>query len=166
MSRDNLHPTVPTGLCVAFYKGTRPGVAGLYNRLGRYLDNGPYSHTELVFTDRMSSSSSFMDHGVRTKFIGYSSVGSWDFLPVPDVMGNLEERAIRWFADHDGEAYDVWGNIRFGIGFARESADKSFCSEAIMASFGYAEAYRYGPSGAATILPHHFNTKMIRVPTP
>ena len=33
---------------IAFYKGTRPGIAGLYNRLGRLLDHGPYSHAELV----------------------------------------------------------------------------------------------------------------------
>lgn len=165
MSEPIIDPTVPPGLAVALYKGTRPGLAGLYNRLGRYLDGGPYSHCELIFTDRMSASASFLDHGVRFKPIGYSSVGFWDFLPVPDADGSAERFARSWFEFHDGMPYDVWGNIRFGIGFARESSRAWFCSEAVMSALGYHETWRYGPSGAATALLHDFKTKMIEVPT-
>lgn len=159
--------SVPPGLSVAFYKGTRPGIAGLYNRLGRYLDGGPYSHCEMVFSDGVSGSSSFLDKGVRFKEIGYSSVGCWDFLPItyPRLLGG-EVKIRQWFKDHEGEPYDILGNIRFGIGFVRESADKSFCSEAIMASVGYEEAYRYGPSGAAILLSKFLNTPIIIIQPP
>ena len=163
MGAFNLHLTVPPGLVVALYKGTRPGVAGLYNRLGRYLDAGPYSHTELVFSDRISASSSFMDGGVRSKLIGYSSVGNWDFLPIPDPAGAIERRARGWFEFHDAMPYDVMGNVRFGIGFARQSESKWFCSEALMSALGYDEAWRYGPSGGATLLKHDFKTTIIEV---
>lgn len=158
-----LDRAVPSGLCVALFKGTRPGIEGIQNRLGRWLDAGPYSHAELVFTDRMSASSSLMDKGVRTKLICYSSVGNWDFLPLPDSSGLLEGRARKWFAAHDGLPYDLWGNVRFAFGMARDSKDKWFCSEAIMASIGFAEAFRYGPSGMATMLQDIFKTQIIEV---
>ncbi len=158
-----IDPTVPPGLCVALFKGTRPGLEGLYNRLGRYLDGGPYSHCELIFTERDSASASFLDHGVRFKDIGYSSVGNWDFLPVPDPDGSTERFARSWFEFHAGMKYDIWGNIRFGIGFARESRHAWFCSEAVMAALGYHETWRYGPSGAATALLHDFKTQIIKV---
>lgn len=155
-----MHDSVPQGLVLALYKGTKPGIPGLQNRLGRLLDRGPYSHTELIFSNRLSASSSFMDGGVRTKDIGYSSVGCWDFLPLPI---RLEERAKTWFLEHDGLKYDILGNIRFATGFAKDHPTKWFCSEADMASLGFSEAFRYGPSGAATVLMDVFNTSMIYV---
>lgn len=155
--------SVPVGLCVALYKGTRPGLDGIQNRMGRWLDAGPYSHAELVMTNRMSSSSSLMDKGVRTKLICYSSVGSWDFLPILDPSGRIEAKAAKWFADHDGNPYDLWGNVRFAFGMARDSKDKWFCSEAVMAALGFAEAFRYGPSGMAIILQDIFKTPIIEV---
>ena len=156
--------TVPAGLSVALYKGTRPGLDGLYNRVGRMLDRGPYSHCEMVFSNGISASSSFLDHGVRIKGIGYSSIGHWDFMPIADPSGAMEAAAWAWFYSHMGAPYDVLGNIRFAFGFARDSFDKWFCSEAVMAALGYDEPWRYGPSGAATALKHDFKTKMIEVP--
>lgn len=158
-----LDPTVPLGLSLALFKGTRPGVAGLYNRLGRFLDRGPYSHCELVFPSGISASSSFVDGGVRMKVIGYSSMGNWDFLPIADPDGALERAAWDWFCRHNGMAYDVLGNLRFATNFASDSADKWFCSEACMAALGYPEAYRYGPSGAATLLQWQLKTPIIKV---
>ena len=158
-----LHPTVPTGLCLALYKGTRPGVAGLYNRLGRLVDAGKYSHCEIVFSNGISASSSFMDHGVRFKQIGYSSIGNWDFLHIPDQDGLVEISALNWFRRHEGKAYDIWGNIRFATNFARDSSDKWFCSEACMAALGFPEAYRYGPSGAASLAQWHFGAELNEV---
>lgn len=157
-----LHPSVPRGVLVAaYYKGTRPGIPGLYNRLGRRLDHGPYSHEELIFSDGKSASSSFMDDGVRFKDIGYSSMGCWDFLPLP---GADELAARKWFEDHEGCDYDLWGNVRFGTNFARDSAEAWFCSEAVMAALGFAEAFRYGPCGSATALKHYYKSEMIIVP--
>ena len=61
---------------VAFYKGTRSGLSGLFNRLVRWWTRGPYSHCEVVFTDEPSKdggvlcgSSSKLDGGVRLKFV-------------------------------------------------------------------------------------------------
>ena len=142
-----MHPSVPQGLTLALYKGVRPGAAGIANRVGRYLDGGPYSHTELILSNRVSISSSFVDKGVRAKNVGYSSVGCWDFLRIPDPTGQLEVNAINWYLEHVGCEYDVWGNIRFGIGFARQSEDKWFCSESNAAMLGHREPWRYGPSG-------------------
>lgn len=159
-----LHHTVPRGLSVALYKGTRPGLSGLYNRVGRFLDRGPYSHCEVVFSDGLSGSSSFMDKGVRLKQINYTSVGHWDFLPIPDPNGNLERTARQWMYNMSGKGYDVWGNVRFFCGLARDSADKYFCSEATMSMLAFAEAYRFGPSGMAALLLRVFNTRIIEVP--
>lgn len=144
---------------LALYKETRPGLQGLYSRLTRWIDRGPYSHCELVFTDGMSASSSFIDGGVRFKNIQYDP-DHWDFVPLPDV---LETAARDWFRGHCGQPYDLWGNVRFVLGFTRESKGAWFCSEAVMAALGFAEPYRYGPSGAAALLkrfawsmqPHH-----------
>lgn len=156
----NVHPTVPEGLCLALFKGTRPGIEGIQNRLGRLIDRGPYSHTELVFSDGLSASSSLVDGGVRFKHIGYSSAGSWDFLPLPSTS---ENQALRWFVQHEGLKYDIWGNIRFATNFARDSADKWFCSESNLAALGFPEAFRYGPSGAATLLQHYYKSQIIEV---
>ena len=42
----------------AFYKGTHPGVAGIYNRLVRWWTRSPYSHVELIFFDGGSGADS------------------------------------------------------------------------------------------------------------
>lgn len=43
----------------AFYRGTRPGLQGIYSRAVRWIDRGPYSHSELVFSDGLSASEGF-----------------------------------------------------------------------------------------------------------
>ena len=133
---------------VALYKGTRPGLQGIYSRITRWLDCGPYSHVELVFSDGTSASSSFIDGGVRFKTITYNPA-HWDFIEVPSYRENA---ARYWFREHCGQPYDLWGNVRFMFGFVRDSKSKWFCSEAVMAALGYREAYRYGPSGMAEVL--------------
>lgn len=42
----------------AFYKATRPGLQGIYSRAVRWIDRGPYSHSEPVFSDGLSASAS------------------------------------------------------------------------------------------------------------
>lgn len=136
---------------LASYKGTRPGTEGLSNRIGRFLDRGPYSHSELVFSDGWSASSSFIDGGVRFKRIGYSTPDAWDFLDLP----NYSELATRaWFIEHLGKPYDIWGNVRFFCGLARDSRDKWFCSESCAAALGWLEPFRYGPNGLYQVLKH------------
>ena len=160
-----MNPAVPYGLVAAFYKGTRKDLwplGGMYSRVGRYLDRGPYSHCELKFSDGVSVSSTLMGSpkGVRAKAIEYTNTDNWDFMPIPDPEAKIEVAAWDWFEKHQGKAYDVWGNIRFASNFARDDADKWFCSEALMAMLGFSEAYRYGPSGAAGVLARFFNTRI------
>ena len=134
---------------IAFFKGTRPGLEGVYNRLGRLLDHGPYSHAELVFSDGMSGSASLMDGGVRIKYIGYSSVGNWDFVDIP---ARYELAARCWFIANHGKPYDIMGNINALFGFVSHSTDKWFCSEAIAAALGLTDPWRYKPNGLAAVL--------------
>lgn len=45
-------------MIAAFYKSTRPGWTGLYNRIIRWWERGDYSHCELIFSDGLAASSS------------------------------------------------------------------------------------------------------------
>lgn len=157
----SVHQQVPEGLCLAFYKGNRDGYLGLYSRLGRRLDHGPYSHSEMIFSNGLSASASLEDKGVRFKHIRYSNPHRWDFLPIPDPDGDLEAYAYDWYTEHEGDKYDILGNIRFLIGFVRHSPDERFCSESNLEALKFPEPFRYGPSGAASIASFHFNSKII-----
>lgn len=132
----------------AFYKGTRPGLPGIYNAVVRAWDSGPYSHCELIFSDGMSASASFADGGVRFKRIGYDP-NRWDFIELPD---HLEEAARNWFAMHDGKPYDIAGNFGFVWRPIRGRSGAFFCSEAVAAALGFPEAWRYSPNGLASAL--------------
>ena len=122
---------------LAFYKGTRTGLAGLYNRLVRLIDGSIYSHAEVVFSDGMAASSSYMDGGVRFKTISFDPA-KWDLVDAPAWFD--EDRARAWFVAHDGAAYDLAGNLRFVLPFWPHSRSKWFCTEAIAASGGPAES--------------------------
>lgn len=132
---------------IAFYKGTRKGIQGLYSRLTRWVDTGPYSHCELIFSDGLSASASFIDGGVRFKRIDYKK-DNWDFVELPDY---LEKQALQWFKEHEGDKYDILGNLRFVLFFIKPSKDKFFCNEAIAESLGFKEAWRLGPNGFASL---------------
>lgn len=136
----------------AFYKGTRPGLQGIYSRAVRVIDRGPYSHCELVFSDGMSGSASYIDGGVRLKRIDYSQHPEhWDFIEVV-CTPEAEAYARAWFEAHDGEPYDIWGNVRFVVPFVRDRQRGKFCSEAVAAALRLREAWRYGPCGLAARL--------------
>jgi hypothetical protein len=132
----------------AFYKGTHPGIPGLYNRFVRWWTRGIYSHAEIVFSDWTSASSSFMDGGVRLKTIKFDPA-IWDFIDLPD---ELEPAARAWFVEHEGKAYDYWMNLRFCFGFMPDSKDKYACSEACMASLVFTDSWRFDPNAMASIL--------------
>jgi hypothetical protein len=133
---------------VAFYKSTRPGLKGLYNRFVRWWDCGPDSHCELVFSDGISASSSFEDGGVRFKIIEYDPA-KWDFVEVPWAD---EARARAWFVARVGKAYDLMGNAHFVAPPIPDSKDKWFCSEAIAEALGLLDAWRLGPNGLKAML--------------
>ena len=52
---------------IALYKGTLPGWRGWISRLVRFADRGPYSHCEVVFSDGMCASASWLDGGAVQK---------------------------------------------------------------------------------------------------
>ena len=132
----------------AFYSGTRPGLQGLYSRAVRWIDRGPYSHCELVFSDGLSASASWMDGGVRFKRIGYNPA-HWDFIDLPDAA---EPFARDWFRANEGAPYDLMGNVRFVLPWLSDSEKGWFCSEAMAAALKIKEPWRFGPNGLAALL--------------
>lgn len=135
----------------AFYKGTRPGIAGLYNRAVRLWTRSPYSHVELIFSDGMAASSSFADGGVRLKAIDFSA-DRWDFIDLP---GEDEEYARRWFNAHVGQPYDLLGNLHFVLFPIAGLRRAWFCSEAAAAALGLPDPYRFDPATLASTLSRH-----------
>ena len=132
----------------AFYKATRPGLQGLYSHAVQWVDRGPYSHCDLVFSDGMSASASWIDGGVRFKCIDYDP-DHWDFIDLPD---HLEAAARDWFEAHEGEPYDLPGNLRFVLPWIADSERGWFCSEAFGAALCWQEPWRHGPNGAAALV--------------
>ena len=138
---------------IAFYKGTRKGLQGIYSRLARWVDSGPYSHCELIFNDGLSASASFIDGGVRFKHIDYKE-DNWD---VVELQGFDEDKARQWFEDHEGEKYDLLGNLRFIFFFVKPSNNKWFCSEAIAEALIISESWRLGPNGLYVLMTRKGN---------
>jgi hypothetical protein len=133
---------------VAFYKSTRLGLRGIYNRLVRGWECGRYSHCELIFGDGLSASSSFEDGGVRFKRIEFHP-DRWDIIEVP-WADELFARA--WFIRNEGKAYNIIGNLHFLVGFILWHDDKKFCSQAILESLGIEDAWRFGPNAAEAMI--------------
>jgi len=126
----------------AFYKGVPPGARGIYNRLIRWWTRSDYSHVELVFSDGLAASSSFMDGGVRFKWITFDPA-HWDFIELPVA---LEPTARAWFDLHRGEKYDLWGNAHFVLARIPHDKDRWYCDEAVAAALGVTDAWRYDPA--------------------
>lgn len=125
---------------VAYYKGR----ARFFNRAVSWWLSGPYSHTELVLdeVDGLSQcgSSSFMDGGVRIKFMKLDP-DHWDLV---DVEGDVS-RALQWFRDHRGEDYDVLGLLGFIWRRGTGDRTKHVCSAAISAALGFPDPWRFDP---------------------
>ena len=135
-------------LRIAFYKGTRPGFAGIYNRLVRWWTSSTYSHVELVLPTGRAWSASFADGGVRSKLIAFDPL-HWDFIDLP---GELVREAESWFEAHRGAKYDILGNVRFVLGPIRQGEKRWFCSEAVAAALGLPNPWRYDPGTLASAL--------------
>lgn len=128
-------------LRAAFYKATRPGLPGIYNRLVQVWTRSPYSHCELIFSNGSAASASYMDGGVRFKRIDFNP-DHWDFVDLPF---HLEIPARDWFMDHQGQPYDIMGNIHFVLSPIGHSKKKWFCSEAMAAALGFINPERFDP---------------------
>lgn len=137
---------------IAFYRGTHPGLPGVYNRAVRAWERGDYSHTEMMFSDGMSASSSYMDGGVRFKKIDYSS-DNWDFVYLPV---ELEAAAREYFKKHEGWPYDLMGNFHLVFGLAPEDKLKKFCSESCAEAVGLTDGWRFEPNVLYATLIHKY----------
>lgn len=137
----------------AFYRGTRPGIAGAYNYVVRAWTDSDYSHVEILFSDGMAGSASFADGGVRLKRIEFDPQ-RWDFIDLP---AHLEPAARAWFEQHAGAGYDLLGNLQFVLTPFGQSERRWFCSEACAAALGMPEPWRYDPptlASALTLISH------------
>jgi hypothetical protein len=133
---------------IAFYKHTKSGINGVYNRGVKWIENGKYSHCELIFSNGLSASSSFMDGGVRFKDIAYDE-DKWDIF---DVSWADEKYAMEYFVKNLGKPYNVVGNIHFLFGFVRGDTNGLFCSEACAEALGLINGWQFAPNALAHII--------------
>ena len=133
---------------IAFYKGTRKGLAGIYNRGVRFVTKGKYSHCEVIFSDGLSASASFADGGVRFKRIDYSDL-NWDFIEIDD---KFEEASRKWFEEHEGLGYDLIGNLHFFLPMIGDNRYKWSCAESIAASLYIYDSWRIHPNSLYSLL--------------
>jgi hypothetical protein len=132
---------------IAFYKGTRPGVQGLFSRAVRWWTGGSYSHTEVILetyedgTVRMASSS-FTDKGVRIKDRVELNKDHWDFVAVDFVSSHSED----WYKAHLGQKYDIGALVGYVWRRKDGSKNKWMCSESVAASMGFVEPWRFDPN--------------------
>lgn len=132
---------------LASYKGTRPGLPGLFNALVRWWCDGPYSHNELIFSDGVCASSANLDGGLRFK-VFEPDPAKWDVI---DIEGD-EAKAREWFANHDMDGYDLLGLFGFVWRRGVQDKDKWFCSEAIAEALGIEDSWRFDPCQLPIVL--------------
>jgi len=137
---------------VAFYKGTRSGLAGIYSRGVRFVTKGKYSHCEIIFSDGMSASASFVDGGVRFKAIDYSPA-NWDFL---EIDAAFENDAREWFKEHEGQAYDLLGNLHFFLPMFGDNRQKWSCAESIAEALKMPDPWRIHPNNLYQLLKRYY----------
>lgn len=140
---------------VALYKSKKR----LFNRLVCWWLKSPYSHCELVVsTDKAGVSrcvsSSFMDGGIRTKFMQLDP-DHWDIVDVPWQVN--QTRVYAWAAAHEDDKYDTWGLL--GHVWRRGSGDrtKRVCAEAVAEMIGLPEAWRFDPAVLYAVLTRDAN---------
>jgi hypothetical protein len=130
-------------LRIAFFKGTKTGLAGIYNRGVRWIESGDCSHFELIFSDGKSASSSYMDGGIRFKDIEYD-LDKWYVYDLPWAD---EKKARAYFEARAGKVkYNLAGNIHFVFGFIRGDTDGEFCSEACAGALGFKNPWQFPPN--------------------
>jgi surface antigen len=137
---------------VAFYKATRPGIQGWFNRAVRWWTNGPYSHCEVVLNvlsdgSCQCASSSFIDGGVRLKTIKLDPE-HWDVVDYPADRYAV----IEWFSQQHGKKYDTLG--LFGFIWRRADGHKKrwHCSESVAAALGFEQPWRLDPNSLYWVL--------------
>lgn len=129
---------------LAFYKGTKKGISGVYNKGVRWIEDGKFSHVEMIFSNGLSGSASFMDGGVRYKKIDYSvHPTDWEIVDCPWIN---ESFAIDMFHKSLFKEYDLKGNVHFILGFIKNNGNKEFCSGLTAKCIGLNNAWQYAPN--------------------
>lgn len=122
----------------------RYGDTRLVSRFVAWWQNSDVSHCELVLSDEIEGtylcgSSSFLDGGVRTKYINLPS-SKWRIYEVEPEKGVTPGA---WFSEHRGEIYDWFGLFGFVIRRIKGWAKAWWCSEACADALGWPESWRY-----------------------
>jgi uncharacterized protein YycO len=138
---------------VAFLRSNGAGVESLFSRAVKWWTRGPFWHCELI-VDQFGGhasvmSSSLSDGGVRASVIRLND--DWEVVDVP-ATPEQRERALLWFAAHNGEPYDIRGLFGFVVRRIKGEKGKWFCSESIAAAFGYEDPWRFDPNTLYTML--------------
>lgn len=135
-------------LKIAFYKGKKR----LADRLICRWLRGPYSHCETITHSHDDGthtcwSASLKDGGVRGKTMALDPL-KWDIVEIP---GSAED-ARDWFEHRNGKKYDWVGTLGFIWRPLRGASDRFFCSEAVAASIGVTEPWRFDPNSLAGLV--------------
>lgn len=124
---------------IAFYKGKKR----LFNKITSWYLRGEYSHVEIVLgeldNEALCLSSSFMDGGVRKKWIELDS-SKWDFIEVQDLT---REQVESWYKENNNKKYDLLGLGTFISRLFESNPNRRFCSSAIAEILGLEEHWRY-----------------------
>lgn len=115
---------------ILLYKGP---ATGFWRKVAHWLicirTLSLYSHAELMI-GHLSYSSSWMDGGVRAKFI--EPDGHWDIITLEANKAQYDI-ALDWFLKHKSAGYDWRGVVRFLLPFVRQRKNQFFCFEAVLA---------------------------------
>ena len=122
-------------MLVAFHKQHRKGWVGIIDALNRWWTKGPYTHTELVFSDGMWYSSTVQEGGCRFRRMPLDN-DKWDFIEVPATY--VEEMNCReWCGNrctYQGRqrGYDFLG-VALSVILPMDIQDKvrDFCNETV-----------------------------------
>lgn len=130
---------MPKTMQIASFKGTHPGIRGLFNIACRWWLSGPYSHSVLIFSDGMCGTSTLLDGGVQLTAMAFDD--QWDVI---DIEGD-EPKARQWFSDHIGQPYDLLGLFGFVWRRGEHERGRSFCTESCAAALGFPQPWRFDP---------------------
>lgn len=135
---------------VAFYKGKFT----FYQKLIAWKTESPYTHCVAILDDLENEHGNYLLGAASPDLNGVAIYeGSlppelWDIIDVPNIDS---KKAFRWFSDHTGEGYSYKTviNLVLPVGHTKNSW---FCDEAIAASAGMLDPWRFDPAGLAVIL--------------
>lgn len=133
---------------IAFYKGT----STIYEKIISWKTESPYTHCVAILDEisdgycRVGASDPSMN-GVYI-YIDRFPADLWDIIDVPSID---IEKSREWFKQHSGQGYAYRSIINLVLPVGA-SDDRWFCDEAILASMGMNQPWRYDPAGLVSIL--------------